>query len=135
MPFDRVAAEIELGPDLGVGATIGGEAGDVQLLRGELSALFHASPAYHLAGSREFLPGAFGECIHTHRRKRVVRLTKNGARINTTLPTPQPFAIEQLSACQFDSNLSAAQTGDRLSVEILGLVTVAELCLGSCRQA
>jgi len=57
VPLHRAAGQERLGGDLRVGAAVGGEAGDVRLLRGEHAGRLGDPLAQGLAGSQQLVPG------------------------------------------------------------------------------
>ena len=63
-----VRADEQLGGDLRVGLAIGGEPGDVRLLRGELPARLDRALAHGLAGGQQLVPGPFGERLQRRSR-------------------------------------------------------------------
>ena len=61
---DSAGADEQLGGDLLVGGTVGGEAGDLCFLWGQVVAGLDGPFAGVLAGRLELDPGSFGERLH-----------------------------------------------------------------------
>ena len=66
---DGAGADEQLGRDFLVGRTLGREAGDLCLLRGQLVTRLDAPFTRVLAGRLELDPGALGERLHAELRK------------------------------------------------------------------
>src|SRR5215469_18932660 len=126
MPFHRADAEEQLGADLRVGVAFDREPGDVRLLRRERADRLDRARAYCLAGGHQLVPRAFGERIHAHRGQRVVGGPQLGAGVCAALFAAQPFAVEQVRAGEFGPQLGAAEPVDRLAVQSLGRLALAQ---------
>src|SRR5882757_273617 len=116
MPLDGARAEKESGPDLRVGQAVAGEAGDVELLDGQLLRGLDPPPERLVAQQGEFSPGSFGERGYPHRGQHVV----SGAQV---LPgfvalarAPQPLAVEKVTSGHLQAKARTVQVLDRLAV-------------------
>ena len=69
---DGAGADEQLRSDFLVGGPVGGEAGDLCFLRGQVVARLDGPFARVLAGRPELDPGAFGECFNAELREQRV---------------------------------------------------------------
>src|SRR3954447_193658 len=127
MPLDRTRADEELCADLGIRAALGGEACDLRLLRGELVTRVGRALAHRLARRHPLTARAFGESVHAgdirpHPVCNPEMLTSFGAPALAS----QPLAVDQVGAGERRSYPRAAQTGDRLAIQRLRNVALAE---------
>jgi hypothetical protein len=124
--FDRARAHEQLGGDLGVGQAIPSEPANLGLPGGELGGGLGGSFADPLAGGRQLARGAVGECLHSERREQLVSAAQLLARIEPTVPPPQPFAVQEVGAGERHAHATSAEPADRLAVKALGCRTVGQ---------
>ena len=79
-----------------------------------------------LAGGQELAPGALGERLDAHAGEHVVGRAQLLARVDAAALAAQPFAVEQMAAGELDAQAGPAEPRDRLTVEIVGDIAVAE---------
>ena len=72
------------------------------------------------------MPGAFGERVDAHGDERVVGSLKLLARVDAPTRTTQPLAEEQPAARELGTEPGAPQAIDRLAVQALGRLTLAQ---------
>ncbi len=126
VPLDRARADEKLCADLGVRASLGGEPCDLRLLRGEAVARLGAALAHRLAGGHPFTAGAFGEPVHADLRIHAVRNPELLARVHAPAFASQPLTVEEVRTRKRGTHPRAAQPRDRLAVQALGNVGLAE---------
>src|SRR3954470_18163162 len=127
MPLDRARADGELCTDLGIRAALGGEACDLRLLRSKPVARLGRALAHRLAGRHPLTSRAFSESVHAgNLRPHPVcdpeMLTSFGAPALAS----QPLAVDQVGAGERRTYPRAAQTHDRLAIQLLSNVALAE---------
>src|SRR4051794_31445993 len=127
VPLDRARADEELCADLGIRAALGGEACDLRLLRGKPVTRVGRALAHRLAGRHQLTSRAFSESVHAgdlgpHPVSDPEMLTSFGA---STL-APQPLAVHEVGAGERRTDPRAAQTRDRLAIQLLSNVALAE---------
>src|SRR3954463_6793369 len=98
MPLDGAVAEEQLGADLRVGVSFGGEACDLRLLRGERVVGRVGALARGLAGGAQLARGTLREQPGPHQRELVMGCAQLIARVAPSSLATQPLAVEQLSA-------------------------------------
>src|SRR3954465_5872796 len=96
--LDRSGADEELGADLGVGAAVDREPGDLLLLRRQLVERLRRALADALARREQLATGALGERLCPHATERVVRRTQLRPRVHTAALATKPLAVQQLGA-------------------------------------
>ncbi len=121
----------ELHADLGIGAPVPGEPGDLLLLRRELAVRFHVAPVHRLPGGElpggeQLTAGALGERFHAHRVQHLVRGPQLHPGVFPAALTPQPFAVEKVGAGQFRPQPGTPQPLDRLAVKTFGCLALAD---------
>src|SRR5258705_1838342 len=126
MPLDRARADEQLRADLGVGATLSGQARDLGLLRGELGKRRGAAPADLLTGGEQLAPGALGERVHADRAEHVVGDAELLARVHPAVLAAEPLAVQKMGPRQLVAQAGSAQTRDALAIERLGLRALGE---------
>ena len=126
MPLDRARADEELCADFGIRATLGGEPCDLRLLRGEAVASLGAALAHRLTGGHPLTAGAFGEPVHADLCIHAVRNPELLTGVHAPTCASQPLAVEQVRAGKRGTHPRAAQPRDRLAIEALGNVTLAQ---------
>src|SRR2546423_130992 len=124
--FDRARADEEPRADLGVGMAVPGEPRDLGLSRGEPIRRFDGAFAGGLAAGQQLARGALLEPLHAHRREHLVRGAQLLAGIQAPFPAAQPFAVEEVGASELRADPGAGEPLDRLAVEVLGGLVVAE---------
>ena len=87
---------------------------------------FHRALADFLARGQELAPGPLGERLHAHRRQHLVGGPQLPARFNAAALAAQPLAVEQVTAGELHADAGTAEAGDRLPVEAVGDVALAE---------
>src|SRR5215472_17738299 len=120
--LDRLAADEQLGGDLLVGRPVARQGGDLGLLRGELVSRGDGAFAGGLAGGRELTRSPLGKSLRAHRGENLVGGAKLHARVEAPALTPQPFAVKEMSAGEFRTDVRAAEPLDCLAVESLDVV-------------
>src|SRR3954465_10989326 len=126
VPLDRARADEHLCADLGIRPAPGGEACDLRLLRGEPVTRVGRALAHRLAGRHPLPSRAVSEPRHAELPPHLVRepemLTSSGAPALAS----QPLAVDQVGAGERRTYPRAAQTRDRLAIELLSNVALAE---------
>jgi hypothetical protein len=92
----RAGADEQPGGDLPVGHALGGQPGDLRLLRGQRVHGPHGALAGVLAGGAQLGPGPLGERLHAHR---VEHLPRGAELLPGVSPTPlpaQPLPVQQV---------------------------------------
>src|SRR5260370_18371415 len=79
-----------------------------------------------LAGRIELDPRTLGEPPHAEIREHLAGAAQLPARIEPTALSAQPFAIQELGAGECHMQATMAESADRLAVEGLGRITVAQ---------
>ncbi len=79
-----------------------------------------------LAGGLQLARGALGERLDAHRREHLVRGAQLLAGVQAPLLAAQPFAVEEMGASELGADPRAGEPLDRLAVEALGGLAVAE---------
>src|SRR4051812_46263875 len=115
MPLDGAVAEEQLGADLQVGVSVGGEARDLCLLHGERIVARVGALARGLAGGAQLACGTLRERPGPHQRESVMGRAQLVARVAPSSLATQPLAVEQLSARGLDIQARLVQQRDRLS--------------------
>ena len=131
MPFHRAGADEQLGADLRVGVARDGEPGDVRLLGRKRGGRLDRALAHRLAGGRQLVPRAFGECLHAHRGQHVVSGPQLLTGVCAAVLAAQPLAVEQVRAGELGPQLGAAEPADRLPVQTLGRLALAQQRTGT----
>src|SRR3954471_16229731 len=127
VPLDRPRADEELCADLGIRAALGGEACDLRLLRGEPVTRVGRALAHSLAGRHPLTSRAFSESVHAgDLRPHPVRDPEMLTSFGAPALASQPLAVDQVSAGEGRTYPRAAQTHDRLAIQLLGNVALAE---------
>src|SRR5205814_1180132 len=126
VPLDGAGAEVELRADLGVRPALAGQPRDELLLGRELVARPRGALAHLRARGEQLVPGAFGERVDAHGDERVVGSLKLLARVDAPTRTTQPLAEEQPAARELGTEPGAPQAIDRLAVQALGRLTLAQ---------
>src|SRR4051794_40934422 len=127
VPLDRARADEELCADLGIRAALGGEACDLRLLRGEPVTRVGRALAHSLAGRHPLTSRAFNESVHAgDLRPHPVRDPEMLTSFGAPALASQPLAVDQVSAGEGRTYPRAAQTHDRLAIQLLGNVALAE---------
>src|SRR3954471_16362290 len=127
VPLDRARADEQLCADLGIRAALGGEACDLRLLRGEPvtrvgRALAHRLAARHPLTSRALSESVLAGDLGPHPVRDPELLTSFGAPALAS----QPLPVDQVGAGEGRTYPRAAQTRDRLAIQLLGNVALAE---------
>jgi hypothetical protein len=109
LPFDRADAEKKL------------------FLRGELAGVDVLTPlADPLPRRDQLATGAFGECLGPGRYEDLVRCPQLVPGVDAPVLTAQPLPVDQVSASEGHDAPAAAQLVDRLPVEELGVMALAD---------
>ena len=99
---------------------------DLGLLRGELIACVCCAFAHRLAGGRQLAARTLGKSLGSHVAEHLVGAPQLLARIHPSVLAAQPLAVEQVGASELEADAGAAKPLDRLTVEVLGGLAVAE---------
>ena len=126
MPFDRPGADEQLDADLRVGVPVTGEPGDLRLLGGEVAGRLGGVLAQGFPGGQQLAPGPLGEPLDTGRGQHLVGGPELIARVHAAALAPQPLAVEQMRAGQFHADTGPAEPLDRLAVQPLGGLVIAQ---------
>src|SRR3954466_13526137 len=126
VPLDRARADEELRPDLGIRAALGGEACDLRFLRGEPVARVGRALAHRLAGHHALTSRAFSESVHADLRPHPLRDPEMLTSFGAPALASQPLAIDQVGAGERRTYPRAAQTRDRLAIQLLSNLALAE---------
>src|SRR3954468_24594504 len=121
-----VRADEQPRADLGVGEAVAGETGDLGLLRGELLAGLDAAFADALAGCQQLALGTLGERLGAHGIEHLERGAQLLAGVQATPLIPQPLAVDEMGAGEVHPQARASEPLDRLSIQALGRVALAE---------
>src|SRR3954453_11648723 len=120
MPLDGARADEELLPDLGIRTAISRESRDVDFL-GRQFVKRVGSPLAHRFTSRcELMARPLGEGVDPHVDEHLMRGSKMCARVNPAILPPQPFAVQQVCARKFRTDLRSRQPIDPFAVALLG---------------
>src|SRR5260370_10447436 len=125
MPFDGAGAEEQLGADLRIRQPVTCEPGDLHLLRGELVARPDRALAHGLTRRQQLATAALSERLHAHRGEPFVGGAQFLACVRAALLTPQPLAVQEVSADQRGAHASATEPLTRLAVEALARLAFA----------
>jgi NAD(P)-dependent dehydrogenase (short-subunit alcohol dehydrogenase family) len=79
-----------------------------------------------LAGRLEFAPGAFRECVHAHGLEHAMCRVELLARVGPAALPAKPFPVQQMCAREVCSHPSPPEACDRLAVQTLGCLTLAQ---------
>src|SRR3954452_24931223 len=126
VPLDRARADEELRADLGIRAALGGEACDLRLLRGEPVARVGRALAHRLAGRHALTSRAFSESVHADIRPHPLRDPEMLTSFGAPALASQPLAVDQVGAGERRAYPRAAQTRDRLAIQLLSNLALAE---------
>ena len=103
-----------------------GQPGDLGLLGVSSPSRGGGALAGGLAGGQQLAAGPFGERLHADRGEHVVRGAQLRPRVGPPALAAQPLAVQQVRAGQFGTKAGAAEPADRLAVQALGVLAVAE---------
>ena len=106
--LDGARADEQLGGDLRVGVPLGREPGDLRLLRGELVDRLDGTFAHRLAGGRKLTLSALGERSRAHSAEHLVGRAQLLARVDATVLTTQPLAVQKAAAAEFERRATKA---------------------------
>ena len=126
MPFDGAGGQEQLGADLRIAEPVTSEPGDLQFLRGELIARLDLALADGLTRGQQLATAALGERLHPHRGEAFVGSPELLARVPAAALPAEPLAVQKMGADQGGTRAGAAEPLDRLAVEALRGLTVAE---------
>src|SRR4051794_1371088 len=102
--LDRPRTDEQLRTDLRVRMPLGGQPGDLRLLRRQQVPRLRREPAHGLARGLEFAAGAFGERLGAHRDEQLVGGAELLARVRAPALAAQPLAVEQAGARELDAD-------------------------------
>ena len=105
---------------------LGRQARDLGLLRGQLVPRLDAALAHRLSGGLQLALSALRERSRSHLREGLVGCSQLLASIDAAVLAAQPLAVEQLGARGLDAKAALTQQRDRLPVEIVCVVTLAD---------
>src|SRR5262249_6443262 len=126
VPLDGARADVELRADLGIRVPLGRQARDLRLLRSEVSARLVGALACRLAGRLELAARALRERRGAHPIEEHVRRAQVFPGVATPVLAAQPLAVDEVRACKLRPHPRPADALDRLVVEQLGLLALAE---------
>src|SRR5580704_3296545 len=126
MPLHGARADVQLGTDLWVSATIAGESRDLLFLRGQLVAGFVSALAHLLATGQQLASRPFGESRRAHGHEHVICLVELLARVDPPVLTAQPLAVAEPGTSKVRRDPRLRERLDRRSVQLLGRLTVRE---------
>src|SRR3984957_7741596 len=126
VPFDGADGQEQLGAKLRIAEPVTSEPGDLHFLRGELIARLGLTLADGLAGSQQLATAALGQRLSRHRGEAVVGSPELLARVPAAVLPAEPLAVQKMGAHQGGTHAGAAEALDRLTVEALGGLTVAD---------
>ena len=128
----RPRADEQPGADLRVGQPVPGQPRDLRLLRGQRvsgpggAGGRDGAPADGLSGGPQLTAGPLGERLHPHLLQHPVRGTQLLPRVRAAALPAQPFPVQQVRPGQLGAEPGPAQPLDRLPVEPVGGLAVAE---------
>src|SRR4051812_27340194 len=124
--LDRTRADEQLSANLRVREPVTGEPRDLCFLGGQVVAGVGGSLAGMLARGLKLARGAPGERLDAHLREHLLGGAQLLACIHAPFLAAQPFAVEEVGARELRADPGASQPLDRLPVEALGGVVVAQ---------
>jgi hypothetical protein len=127
--LDRSRADEELTCYLRVRVPLGSQPYDLPLLGGENVAALDRSFADRLSGRQQLAAGALGERLGADAAERLVGEAQVLAAVVAPVHPTQPLAVKQVGTAELDDDPVALEALDRLAVERLGDVDVAQQCL------
>ena len=98
------------------------------LAGGELGGGPGGARGYPLAGGAQLARGSFREPVGSHGGEHLVREAQLLPGVDAPVLAAQPLAVEQIGAPEFHADAGAAKAVDRLAVEGLGRLALAEQC-------
>ena len=110
------------------------KAGDLRLLRRQLTKGVDGASAGMLAGRFQLDACALGERLHAEVGEEVVRRPQLPACIDASALTSQPLAVEEVSASEIDGHPRPTESFDRLDIELLGSLVFREQRLRARRD-
>src|SRR5580704_13221548 len=124
--LDRARADEQPGADLRVGQAVAGQPRDLGLLGRQLAGGLDGSLADGGAGGRQLAAGPAGERVDAHRIQHAVGYAQLLAGVSAAALAAQPLAVEQVSAGELRADAGTAQPFDRLPVQSVGGLALAE---------
>src|SRR4051794_16856141 len=124
--LDRARADVEAGADLGVRETVPGQPGYLSLLECQLVAGLGPTLARGFACGRQLPLCARREGLDAHVGKHVLSGSQLLARIEPATLAAQPLPVQQAGARKLHAHARPRQPLNRLEVEALGLIAVAQ---------
>src|SRR5207237_3706911 len=126
--LDGASADEELGADLRVRLSVGGESSDLGFLRGEDVACVLGPSARRFSGGKQLATGALGEGLGPEVTEHLVCSAKLTTRVHTASLAPEPFAVEQMRTGELDADPRALESLDRLPVARVSVLSLADQC-------
>jgi len=126
VPLDGARANEQLGGDLLVCLPVPGQPGDLGLLADEVGEGLDGALAHGFPGGRKLAAGALGEAVGADAAEHLIGRTQGVARILTPVLAAQPFAVKEVGAGQVHGDTTAAEPADRLPVQSIGGLAVAQ---------
>ena len=126
MPLDGARADEQLRADLRVREPVAGQPGDLCLLRRQLVARVVRPLAHGLAGGQQLATGALGEPLRPDAAEHLVGGAQLLAGVDAPVLAAQPFAVQEPGAGEVDHAAAAGEPLDRLAVERLRVVVLAQ---------
>jgi hypothetical protein len=124
--FDAARADEQPGADLRVGEPLAGEPRDLRVLRRETFLASDGPSGDSLTRGRQLALGAAGGSLDPHRREHGACRPKLVAALRPAALGVQPLPADEMRAGELDADACAPQAFDRVSVEALGDLSVAE---------
>src|SRR6266705_4414397 len=116
MPFDGMRAQKQLRADLRIRQPLTGQTRDLRLLSRQLHPPLHRAPAHRLTGSLQLPTSPLGERLSTDPAEHLVGNAQLLTSIHTTILSPQPLAIDQVSTGELRNHRAAREPLERLAV-------------------
>ena len=128
-------ADEQLGPDLGVRLSLGGEPGDLLFLGRELVARLGRPDPRVLTGGEKLDLRAVRESARADRFEHLMGGPQLYARVAAPAQPTQPLAEEQLRARQLGRDAGVAEVVERFAIEALGCIVGREQRIRAREQA
>src|SRR3954454_9541532 len=128
MPLHGARAEEEPGADVRTRKALPGQTRDLPLLGGENVARRDGPLAHFLPRRKQLTPGPLAESLHPDRRELVVGGTEFDTCVDPAVLAAQPFPVQQMSAGEVRTPPGPSQSLDRLVMQALGRLILAQEC-------
>jgi hypothetical protein len=121
-----VCADEEPGADLGVREPVARQPGDLCFLGGQLVASLDGALAGGHASGPQLAARPLRERLRADPLEHAVSRAQLLARVAAAALPAQPFPVQQMGAGELDTHPGPAQVGERLAVEALGFLALAQ---------